>query len=165
MNPEGPASQSSRAWTLAWWCLALAACFGGGGCTTARPGDPRRFAEVRISDHTAAEIREAAQKVFERHGYRTVLPGESLLIFEKKAGTGDLLLHGGWSAEGTHLRVKVWLSVAGPTSYSLAAQAFVVRDAGDAALEDERALGWMRRGGFQRLLEEVREEVALPAGD
>lgn len=158
------AARRGVAWTAACCGLLLVAGMAGGGCTTARPSDPKRFACVTIADHTAAEVREATRAVFERHGYRTVLPGETVMVFEKPAGTGDLLLHGGWSRRGTALRAKVWLSVAGPTSYSLAVQAFVVRDAGDPAIEDERALGWTRRGAFQALLEEVREELGAPAG-
>jgi hypothetical protein len=132
------------------------------GCQTAARGGSSSFASVVIENHTMDEIRKAAIAVFTGHFYHTRVSGPDILVFEKAGSTMDNVLYGGWSPDVT-LRVKLYITSASSVSYQLSAQAFMVREAGDTRIEDEQRLTKLRRGPYQKLLEEIKARLESPA--
>lgn len=132
------------------------------GCKSAATGGPPSFADVVLEGHTQDEIRAAAIKVFTSHFYVTKVSGPDILVFDKSGGTMDNVLYGGWGPGEVTIRVKLYLTTAGSQSYRLAAQAFMVRDVGDTRLEDEQRLSKLRRGPYQKLLNEVKQSLDQP---
>jgi len=162
MNPAIRRSSDRGRQFLAMLGLATCLAFLTGGCSTAARGGPNSFASVVIENHTTDEIRRAAIAVFTSHYYVTAMGGTDMLIFEKSGGSMDNILYGGWSPGEVTIRVKVQISSSGPTSYLVSSQGFMVRNANDLAIEDEQKLSKLRRGPYQKLLEEVRKKVMQP---
>lgn len=143
--------------------VLLGTILGSSGCASAARGGPASFASVVIENHTTDEIRDAAVQVFTSNYYVTKLSGTDILVFEKLGSAMDNLAYGGWAPNEVSLRVKVYLSPAGSTAYLVSCEAFMVRYAGDAVFEDEQRLLKIRRGPYQRLLEDVQARLETEA--
>lgn len=164
MKPTiGKTPPTGRDWLLAALLgLTPLLAFTSTGCSTAARGGPSTFASVVIDGHTRDEISRATMEVFNSHYYITAMGGTEMLMFEKSGGSMDNILYGGWSPGEVTIRVKVHLSSAGATSCLVSCQGYMVRDANDPMVEDEQKLSKLRRGPYQKLLEEVREKVNQP---
>lgn len=157
------APQSPFRWLLAGLLGLAPLLVASSGCSTAARGGPASFASVIVEDHTMEEIGRAAIAVFTSHAYATTLGGPDILVFEKPGGSMDNLLYGGWSPGEVTIRVKVYLTASSATSYLVSCNGFLVRNANDMAIEDEQRLTKLRRGPYQKLLEEMQERLKQPA--
>lgn len=159
-----PATSHAARWLRALALSALAGTLLGlAGCASAARGGPTNFAGVIIENHTTDEIRQAAVDVFTSNYYVTKLSGTDILVFEKMGSGMDNLAYGGWSPNEVSIRVKVYLTPASDIAYIVSCDAFMVRNAGDGVFEDEQRLLKIRRGPYQRLLEEVKSRLEHPA--
>jgi hypothetical protein len=140
-----------------WLALAGVGCGSLGGPASAS------FASVTIENHSLAEIASATTKVFAADGYTGGMSGASKMVFDKGASRATTL-----SREGlvdTHYgaqtinRVKVEIVAVGETGYRLQCKAFVVRNAGDAILQEEVPLANIRSLPYQSLLNKVKKEL------
>jgi hypothetical protein len=134
------------------------------GCQSAATGGSHSFASVIIENHTMDEIREVAIAVFSENFYTTKVSGPDILVFEKAGSTMDNVLYGGWGPDVT-LRVKLYISSASSLSYQLTAQAYMVREAGDIRIEDEQRMTKLRRGPYQKLLEQIKARLEAASAD
>ena len=155
-NPSCPQDASRR--RLAIFVL-LVVCLAGliaSGCRSARKPASARFAAVELQGNTPGQIRKVAAEVFRTNGYKVVTTGLTNLIFEKEGTTMNNVAYGNWMG-GT----PVWVRVKGeivPVSegiFRLQCHAYMVRDKGSAAFEEETQLSNFRRRPYQRLLDQV----------
>ena len=128
------------------------------GCKSGTTSGSSHFAGIIIANHTMDEIRTAAITVFTEHFYHVKVSGPDILVFEKAGSTMDNVLYGDWGPSVT-LRVKLYITSASSVSYQVTAQAYMVREAGDTRIEDEQRLTKLRRGPYQKLLEEVKARL------
>ena len=137
--------------------LAVTGCRSVGGPASAS------FASVTIPNRSAGEIATATAQVFGADGYRGGMSGASKMVFDKGASRATTLSRGGlvdthYGAQ-TINRVKVEIAAVGETGYRLECKAFVVRNAGDAILQEEVPLANFRSLPYQSLLNKVKKEL------
>ncbi len=140
--------------------LALLAVFAFTGCHTPASAS---FASVDIKGKTPAQIREATAMVLQKDDYRCAMMGESDMIFQKEGSRGQSLAYNGLVSTyygGTTLtRFRLQMVDLGAGEYRLQGQAYIVRNAGDSFFEEEQRLANMRRGPYQRLLNDVENQL------
>jgi hypothetical protein len=137
--------------------LVLAGCKG-----LDQPGSSS-FASVVIARHSATEIEAAAAQVFREHGYETYTSKVGQFVFEKEGTRANNLAYNG--LVGTHygaqtvVRVKAEVVELDGSNRRLQCQAYMVRNAGDSFFEDEIRLSNVRRGPYQKLLDEIAKRL------
>jgi len=139
------------------WVMALVAVMA--GCKSPPGAAEGSLAWVTITNHSRAEIAVAAKEVFVRHGYKVTHDAPTKLTFEKPGSAWDNLEQGGWDS-GVTVRIEAVLALQPDNSWVLHCHASLVRHAGDDVFEDPHQLSRMRGGRFQKLLEEVKAELA-----
>ncbi len=140
---------------LGWLVLS----FGLAGCSTLSLDMEKSgtLPTVEIEGVFFEEIVDACNEVLPQHGYEFVRQRGTRLMYEKRASTMDYLAWGGWSTNEDELieRLSVNLREMGADSFELECQPYFVTDAG-GHMEEARKISRMKRGKFQRLLEEVK---------
>ena len=81
-----------------------------------------------------------------------------MLMFQKEAGTGDVVLYGDWSGKNA-FRVKLNIKSIDPQTQLLECDAFRVLDPGDPRFEEEKKLSSMKRKPYQELLNRIKEKL------
>ena len=121
------------------------------------------FASITIKGKSPQQIREATAMVFQKDDYRCAMMGEWDMIFQKEGSRGQALAYNGlvntYYGGTTLTRVRLQLVDLGGGEYRLQGQAYVVRNAGDSFFEEEQRLANMRRGPYQRLLNDVEDQL------
>jgi hypothetical protein len=124
------------------------------GCATTEKA-PKPFAAVTITGNTPGQILDATTEVFQANGYKASATAPGKLLFEKQAGGMSNFAYGSWlSDDRVWIRVKILVLPAGEMKFRLQCSAFMVRDRGGST-EEEIALSRLRRGSYQKLLDEV----------
>jgi hypothetical protein len=82
-------------------------------------------------------------------------------VLEKEGSTGTSIAYGNWMGTPVSIRVRTRLIQVGEMTYRLECSAYHVRDAG-GTLEEEIRISRMKRGTFQKLLNEVQAAVETP---
>jgi len=139
------------------WAMALVVAIA--GCKSPPSGAEGSLAWVTITNHTRLEITGATKDVFVRHGYKVARESPAQLTFEQPGSTWDNLEQGGWDS-GVTVRVEAALNLQSDSIWLLHCRAWLVRHAGDSIIEDAHQLSRMKQGRYQKLLEEVRADVA-----
>jgi hypothetical protein len=124
------------------------------GCHTTNSSDS--LASVTIKDRSLDQIVGATEAVFRAHGFQGGRKGLADLSFEKAGNVGDNIAYGNWFGGGTTRRVTVTLRGKGDGTVVVACTAELVQNAGDPFFEDTHKI---RRKGFQKLLDEVRDRL------
>lgn len=131
-------------------------------CSCASPGSDS-FASVTIPRRTTAEIHAATRRVFTAEGFRESGATSGDLAFEKRGTSAQNLVHGslGSAADGseTWVRVRLKLEYLGDGRHRLHAQAYMVPRHGDSFFEEEHRLTKLRRGPYQKLLDQVEASL------
>jgi hypothetical protein len=148
---------SARGWSFA--LLAVWVCLGvGSGCRTADIPPEARFASVEIRGNTPGQIAQAAAEVFREEGYEVMSSEPDNLIFEKKASGLNNFAYGNWTENKVWVRVNAAIVPVSEMTFRLQCQAHLLRDRGEP-LEEEIKVSRLRRGGYQKLLDEVSERL------
>ncbi len=162
MNPRFIPSLSSPMNTAARFPLVALALLGAAllsGCRLSQPASAG-FASVIITNRGADEIRAAATAVFARSGYAAMLAGSDELCFEREGSRANEIAHGAWIEDGgVRERVRARIVCLAPGQYRLQCNAYLVRHAGDAVLQDEVRLKNIRSRPYQKLLDDVAEHL------
>jgi len=139
--------------------LALVGAAWVSGCHLSQPASAS-FASVVITNRSADEIRVAATAVFAQSGYAAMLAGNDELCFEREGSRANEIAHGGWIADtGVRERVRARIVLLAPGQYRLQCNAYLVRHAGDAVLQDEVRLKNIRSRPYQKLLADAAERL------
>jgi len=120
---------------------------------------PYAAAAVEVADVDELECNVAVRKVFIRNGYNARGGSGREYKYDRVAGTGDQLIFGSFlGGGGITYRVKINLIGLEARRYVIAATPQIVRDAGDATMEEEQRTSRGRKE-LQKMLEEVKAEL------
>jgi hypothetical protein len=137
-------------------CLSLISF----GCKSTPKTPSNRLASVVIKERTPNEIEAATRTVFERHDYEMSPRREGgAMVFEKKGSTMNGLVYGDWYSGGVWERVKIYHVQMEPGSTLLDCDAYMVQEHDDPFFQSERKTYNTRRHVYQKLLEEVVQEL------
>jgi hypothetical protein len=147
-----------------FFCLCPCLCLLlGAGCKSAGKPAGGCFASVEINGNTPGQISRMAAEVFRENGYLVAHSGLTETVFEKRGSTMNNLAYGNWmGGEPVWVRVKVFIVQTGEMSSRLQCTATLLRDR-NGLMEEEIKVSRLRRGPYQKMLEEVRERLN-PAG-
>jgi hypothetical protein len=132
--------------------------------STGEPGSDS-LASVRIKGHTALEVARATSEVFQKAGFETVpLPYNDAntpmrLMFDKAGNAGDSILYGDWSAKPIWYRARVQFTKIDSDTHLITCKAYRVLERGSPHFEEEHKLSRAKKGGYQKLLDEVRVKL------
>ena len=116
---------------------------------------PTRFAAVEIHGNTPGQVREVTEEVFRANGYQLAEVGHSQMTFEKPGTKMNNIAYGNWISETPiWIRVQVAIVPTGEAACLVHCQAWYLRDKGGAT-EEQIQLSKLRRGPYQKLLDEV----------
>jgi hypothetical protein len=120
-------------------------------------------ASVRIAGSTGKTVQQTVDSVLQKNGYALITRSSEGTIFERTATDMDSLKWGGWG-QGARvvIRLKVTLVTVASGDCVVKCDAFYVRDPGDRAFEDEQRLMLLSRKPYQKLLDEVKQELQAP---
>ncbi len=125
------------------------------GCQSTDKPASASFASVVISGNTPGQIRDAAVAVFSAKGYKVTQTDPAGLVFEKEANRMNNFAYGSWLGDApVWARVKAAIVPMGEMAFRLQCHAYMVRDRGSST-EEEAALSSLRKGPYQKLLEEI----------
>jgi len=120
---------------------------------------PYAVAAVEVGDADQLECSLAVRKVFIRNGFNAKGGSGREYIFDRVGGTGDQLIFGSFlGGGGITYRVKISLIGLDTRRYVIAANPLIVRDAGDATMEEEQRTSRGRKE-LTKLLEDVKAEL------
>ena len=105
-----------------WTLLIVVACLT--GCRTTDQADSGEMASVTITARTEAEIQQAAAKVFLANEYQQINP----MTYEKQGTGWDKMAYGGWSANPVWIRMKINITSAGDSQFTLACDVYAIVD-------------------------------------
>jgi hypothetical protein len=136
--------------------VAVCGCgLAGSGCQSTGDKSAGHFAAVEIRGNTPGQIGAMTGTVFQEHGFKETEPGFDRLVFEKPGSKMNNLAYGGWMGETpVWVRVKVSVVPIAEASFRLQCRAYLVQDKG-SPIEEEKRIGNMHRGQYQKMLEEV----------
>jgi hypothetical protein len=133
------------------------------GCQSAAQPGSGSHASVRISGAKEETIRLAIASVFQQNGYVLVSSLPEGMIFERPASRGDSFKWGGWGqGSSVVIRLKIKLETIMAGAHVVRCDVFYVSDRGDRVFEDERRLMLLDRRTYQKLLDEVSQQVQAP---
>jgi hypothetical protein len=151
----------------AWTGLLLFAVFFASGCASADKPASASFASVIISNHTAQQIRDATDTVFQQNGYQAMGEQGGALVYEREATGREQRDYAGFvgahEGEKVDIRVRVKIEVKDANSYWLTCKAYAVCNPGQPVFETTTALFGFQSGSYQKLLDKVKGTVGLPA--
>ena len=154
-----PAARKTKGFFGLPLTLVLLLFWGGlTGCETAPSGGDGSLAWVEITGHTSAEIKRAAEIVFEKDGYHLAASSPMKFTFEKDGGKMTDLAYGTLVA-GVLVRVNATITRQENGNHLLHCQVFMVRNAGDRVLEDIQKRNFGRKP-YQELLDQVKAKLA-----
>ncbi len=138
-------------------CLVVALAAAVTGCQSTRSSSPSSFASVTIGGSSVENIRNVTIAVFERQGYKAASTEPDDLVFERVGSRADQRSFGNWDGKRVWERVKAQIDYQLNGVYQLQCQAYIVRDYGQAAIEDEVRLVNRRSKPYQEMLNAVAE--------
>ncbi len=133
------------------------------GCSTGKPASAS-FASVVIPNQSLTQIHDTTVLVFEEAGYRSMRAPDGSMVFEREGSRGDQIVYGGIGGAayggGVTVRVKAEIvDLVGQEARRLQCTAYIVNNAGDGIFEDTQRLANIRRGPYQKLLDEVAAKL------
>ncbi len=136
--------------------LALLLALPAAGCRSLGKPYSARFASVEIPGRSPAQIRDATVAVFRDERYAVASAGLTDLVFEREASGFSNVAYGNWMG-GTpvYVRVKVAIVPLADGVHRLQCDAYMVRDKGDALVEEEVKLSIAHGGPYQKLLDKA----------
>jgi hypothetical protein len=150
----------------AWTGLLLLAVFFASGCASADKPASASFASVIISNHTAQQIRDATDTVFQQNGYQAMGEQGGALVYEREATGREQRDYAGFvgahEGEKVDMRVRVKIENRDANSYWLTCKAYAVCNPGQPVFETTTALFGFQSGSYQKLLDKVKGTVGLP---
>jgi hypothetical protein len=139
-----------------WTLLVVVACLT--GCRTTDQAGSGEMASVTISARTEAEIQRAAAKVFLANEYQQINP----MAYEKQGTVWDKMAYGGWSSNPVWIRMKITITSAGESQFTLACNAFAIVDRNEASMVEEKSLTVSHRSECKKILDQVKARLDLP---
>jgi len=136
----------------------------GSGCQSTSQNRPfaSSLASVTVRDRITEHIRQVTMDVFKENQFQVGYAGPEKLVFEKPGSFMNELAYGSWMDSEVWIRVKLYISRFGDNSHVVACDAFVVRDRGQPAFEEEIKLSKVRRGPYRKMLKEIRDRLNPP---
>jgi hypothetical protein len=117
------------------------------------------FASVIITGKTADQIEQTSVKVFGDSGYQMHRSGDDL-IFEREGTQRDQVNYGSYLANKPVLeRVRAQIVPLADGKFRLQCTAYIVRNPGEPALEEELKLPNYRSGPYQKILDDVASRL------
>ena len=130
------------------------------GCKSTGTPKSSRLASVIIKGHSQVQVAQMTQQVFIENEYERALLKTADLVFEKQGTTMNNLVYGDWSGKGVWVRVKVYLRELGdPHDIMLDCNTYMVQEHNNPLFEEEHKLTKMRKGPYQKLLNEVSKRL------
>ncbi len=150
-----------------WTGLLIALIFISGGCASSTKPASASFAGVLISNHTAQQIRDATDLVFNQNGYHALGEHDGALVFDREATERERRNYAGFvgahEGDKVNMRVRVKIDASGTNSYWLTCKAYAILDLGQSVFETSTALFGFQSGPYQKLLDKIKGTVSLPA--
>lgn len=134
--------------------MVLAGCRSGSAA-----GRTTGVAAVTVTGKTRQEIVGVATEVFVKRGYRVAPPLGCDLMFEKQGSSWNTTVYGGLSGKPVWFRVKVFVRMRGVEERLVECEVFRVLEHGDASMEEEVRHARYGGGGYQEILDEVRNKL------
>ncbi|MEJ0090259.1 MAG: hypothetical protein WDM80_11025 [Limisphaerales bacterium] len=151
-----------------WTGLLVAVILVSGGCSSTSKPASASFAGVIISNHSAQQIRDATDSVFQQNGYRALGEQGGALVYEREATEREQREYAGFAGahegEKVNIRVRVKIEANEASSYWLTCKAYAICNPGQPVFETTTALFGFQSGPYQKLLDKIKGTVALPAG-
>jgi hypothetical protein len=139
--------------------LAALLAVGGGGCASTPAS--ASFASVTIHGHSAEEINHTTTQVFRDAGYSGGGEDGPKMVFQREGSLMSNLAYEGavhtYYGAKMYVRVRTELVSLGEDSHRLQCQAHMVH--GDGFLQDEQRMTYIRRGPYQKLLNDVAKQL------
>jgi hypothetical protein len=141
---------------MLWIGAAIVLWVGGSGCQSMTGPASASFASVTIGGRESREVIATTIKVFESHGYKTIVAGENL-VFEQEGSQWD---HTAYSLGGQPVvnRVRAQVVNLGGGACRVQCTAYIVRDPG-TSYEDAIRLQRPRSGPYREMLKEVMQRM------
>jgi hypothetical protein len=150
-----------------WTGLFLLVGFFAGGCASTDKPASASFASVIISNHTAQQIRDATDTVFQQNGYQVLGEQGGALVYEREATEREQRQYAGFvgahEGEKVNMRVRVKIETKDAGSYWLTCKAYAVCNPGQPVFETTTALFGFQSDPYQKLLDKVAGTVQWAA--
>ncbi|MEI6167490.1 MAG: hypothetical protein WCS52_09870 [bacterium] len=141
---------------MLWIGAASVLWVGGSGCQSMMGPASASFASVTIGGYEPREVIATTIKVFESHGYKTIVTGENL-IFEREGSQWDQTAYAIGGSPVVN-RVRAQVVDLGGAACRVQCTAYIVRDPG-TSYEDAIRLQSPRSGPYREMMNEVMRRM------
>jgi len=129
------------------------------GCKSSGATGSKRLASVIIENRSREEIDTTVRAVFEEDNYLGIRQAPDAFMFEKKGTSMNKVVYGDWSDKPVWIRVKLGIHDLKKGQTLVDCDVYMVQDRGDAVFEEQHKLSWLKRGPYQKLLDQIKERL------
>ena len=148
--------RNPRGWRL---CLLGLLWLTASGCQTYQGPPEENLAVVTVANRTLAEVQAAVIKVFTAHGFSGGASDSTTLEFFCKGGRMDRMIYGSYLFTDTVSRkVAVTMRAQPNGDVVLTGSAWIVEAEENPVFTDDRQVHPLRKGPYQKMLEEAKEQ-------
>ncbi len=130
-----------------------------GGCKTTDLAKDGSLASIFINGYSEDQIQQATIKVFKTNGF-TQTTG---LTFERPGTHEDTFMFGSLDSEKVWIRIRVHILPRGTGRYILGCDLYAVQNRGDAAMETENRLKYMKSEECLDYLNQIKAQLFADA--